>query len=57
MHPSSPSPVAAVLGVLVLVAALASEYPPFRIDAGEDDLAAAIAMPSREDATETQGTR
>jgi hypothetical protein len=35
-----------VLRVVVYAALMSTEYPPFRIDAGEDDLTAAIAMPS-----------
>ncbi len=35
-----------VLRVLVYAALMSSEYPPFRIDAGEHDLSSAVAMPS-----------
>jgi Domain of unknown function (DUF4389) len=35
-----------VLRVVAYAALMSTEYPPFRIDAGEDDLTAAIAMPS-----------
>jgi hypothetical protein len=35
-----------VLRVVAYAALLTTEYPPFRIDTGEDDIAGAIAMPS-----------
>jgi hypothetical protein len=41
-----------VLRVVAYAALMSTEYPPFRIDVGEDDLAAAIAMPSADAAHE-----
>ena len=35
-----------VLRVVAYAALMSTEYPPFRIDGGENDLAGAIAMPS-----------
>jgi hypothetical protein len=43
-----------VLRVTAYAALMISDYPPFRIDAGENDLAGAIAMPRGENATDTQ---
>jgi Domain of unknown function (DUF4389) len=44
-----------VLRVVAYAALMSTEYPPFRIDAGEDDLTAAIAMPSVRATTEADG--
>jgi hypothetical protein len=41
-----------VLRVVAYAALMSTEYPPFRIDAGEHDLAEAIAMPSADVAHE-----
>jgi hypothetical protein len=43
-----------VLRVVAYAALMSTEYPPFRIDAGEDDLTAAIAMPSLLPTTEAR---
>ena len=40
-----------VLRVVAYAALMTTEYPPFRIDTGEDDLPGAIAMPTAEAAT------
>jgi len=42
-----------VLRVVAYAALMSTEYPPFRIDAGEDDLPGAIAMPFGATTTET----
>jgi hypothetical protein len=42
-----------VLRVVAYSALLTTEYPPFRIDIGEEDLAGAIAMPSAQASEET----